>query len=162
MNENFSIQNFAIDIHPACKYFQNRSKVFFYSPQRHAQCRNLLFPCSRTACSPFCKDSQWKVITPFCAVDENKNYKSIKSVGFFEIVFFFDIFSFLFETRKNSYTLKLPMESRIPFSGIWKPVLIMPFKYASYRLSPKQATSPVEAISTPNMTSAPETSQNRN
>lgn len=35
------------------------------------------------------------------------------------------------------------------------PVLIKAFKYASNLLSPKHATSPVEAISTPSMKSAP-------
>ena len=52
-------------------------------------------------------------------------------------------------------TLKLPIERSIHSLGILNPVLSKPLRYASYLFSPKQATSPVLAISTPSMASAP-------
>lgn len=54
------------------------------------------------------------------------------------------------------------MERRIEFSGMQNPVLIIAFRYASYRFSPKHATSPVDAISTPNIKSAPASRENEN
>ena len=62
----------------------------------------------------------------------------------------------------NKNTLKLPIESKMQSLGILNPVLSMPLRYASYLSSPKHATSPVLAISTPNMASAPERREKEN
>ena len=59
-------------------------------------------------------------------------------------------------------TLKLPIERSIHSLGILNPVLSKPLRYASYLFSPKQATSPVLAISTPSMASAPAKRENEN
>ena len=54
------------------------------------------------------------------------------------------------------------MDTRIFCFGILKPVANCAFRYASGLFSPKQATSPVLAISTPSNTSAPWRRENEN
>ena len=51
---------------------------------------------------------------------------------------------------------------KMAFFGRRNPVLNIAFRYASCRLSPKHATSPVLAISTPSVTSAPDRRENEN
>src|ERR1041385_7373438 len=56
----------------------------------------------------------------------------------------------------SAFSSRGPEESRIDRIGNRKPTEINAFRNASSKLSPRQPTSPVEAISTPRVGSAPE------